>query len=418
MPWWAICLACAVFALPLSGWSPLFAQSINISPCGRSSENDGPENWACLTFDLRADHRARSTRRIAVAEPGRSDEGPELLVYEARIQTDRPISRTLLEARTFLEVERASPLGDARASVGVRAQFETPSRRPGDPSSTFNRTGRRVRLERGSLELGSLAVGYMPSAFYFTPSLSYTTGYATEQSSTLASYTFRQKDGWRITISLEDAKPRHLAEDPWGRYRRGVTIDPVVAVERKFSWGQGQVALAAHPIKAASESGCCGKGGSAVGWAAMAGMEGWFDWSLGSSEFLLNVSASRGALDYLNATNYPADFAIANDGRLHLTRGSAAVLSLGHYWRRSLRNIISLSAVRTSLATDQFRLSVNGKILQAAMEYSFQRGFVAGAELGFHEDILRDRLHGNSEAIRARHLTAVAYIRKRIRLRL
>jgi glycosyltransferase involved in cell wall biosynthesis len=162
---------------------------------------------------------------------------------------------------------------------------------------------------------------------------------------------------------------------------------------------------------------CCGEAkGSALGWAAMGGVEAWIDSKLGGSELLLNIAASKGALDYLNATDYPADFALANDGHLDLTSGGAAVGSIAHYWTPRLRTVLSLSAARTDLRTDRFRLRADGRIAQGAVEYVVRPALILGFELGYYHDRLRDA-RVTETASAAGHTSAVIYVRKRIRKR-
>lgn len=394
------------------------AQISNAPPsCPKEVYKEPQEPWLCFTADVRADHRTRSDRGLAVAEPDRTQDGPQLSIYRARLADERPISRSLFEVRLFGDYQSSTGVGEFRTSVGLRAQLESPPRRPGDPHSSFNRHGRRLRLERVGVSLGGFSAGYLPSAFYFTPSLSYTTGYATEQSTTLVSYTVHPTAKWAVTLSFEDPKPRRIIDPAWGEYRSAFTIDPIVSVNRSFSWGTARVAAAAHPVRGRSHWQCCAPAqGSALGWAAMAGVEAWKDWSFGSSELLLNVSASKGALDYLNATDHPADFAVRADGKVDLTGGVAGVASVGHYWTPKMRTVLSLSAVRTELQTDQFKLQVDGRIAQASAEYMLHKNLIAGVEFGYHHDRLRDPTFASGAAC-AGHVSLVAFMRKRFRTR-
>ena len=399
--------------------APATAQISNAPPsCPKETAAARAPRWFCLTIDLRADRRARSNRAVAVAEPDRDEEGPGLSVYRARLGPDRPISRSLFDTRIFGDIQTDTAAGELRASLGVRAQLETPPRRRHDPANRFNRTGRRLALERASVTLGAWSAGYMPSAFYFTPSLSYTTGYATEQSTTSLAYLARLSDAWSLTLAIEDPEPRRITDSSWGDYRRSTMLDPVLALRRRFRWGTAQLAAAAHPVRASARAPCCGDmKGSAVGWAAMGGVEAWVDSKLGGSELLLNVSASKGALDYLNATDYPADFALANDGHMDLTSGGAAVASIGHYWTPRLRTVLSLSAARTDLRTDRFRLRVDGRIAQGAVEYVVRPALILGFELGYYHDRVRAAGAAEPSAAAAGHTSAVVYVRKRIRKR-
>lgn len=411
-------LLCFAFA-GLTWGAPASAQLSNAPPsCPKETPATREPRWFCLTIDLRADHRARSNRAIAVAEPDRNEEGPGLSVYRARLNPDRPTSRSLFDARIFGDVQTDTAAGELRASLGVRAQLETPPRRRHDTANRFNRTGTRLALERASVTLDGWSAGYMPSAFYFTPSLSYTTGYATEQSTTSLSYVTRLSEDWSLRLAIEDPEPRRITDSAWGDYRASTMLDPVLALQRRFRWGTAQLAAAAHPVRASARAPCCGETkGSAVGWAAMGGVEAWVDSKLGGSELLLNVAASKGALDYLNATDYPADFALANDGSLDLTSGAAAVASIAHSWTPRLRTVLSFSAARTDLRTDRFRLRVDGRLAQGAVEYVVQPTLILGFELGYYHDRVRDAAIAETASAATGHTSAVAYVRKRIRKR-
>jgi hypothetical protein len=377
-----------------------------------------PAGVACiaLSFDLRTDYRARSTRREAVAEPWRDDEGPGLDIYAGRIPGRRPTGRLLVEGRVFAEARVGTASGkDVSALVGVRLQLETPPRRRDRPRSDFERTGRRALLERARIQFGGLSAGYQPSAFYFTPGLTYTTAYAAEQSSTSIQLRARLASDWHVVAAIEDSGRRRLIDRAWGRYRSGSSLDPVIALQKSFAWGNAQIATAVHPIRARATDPCCARvTGHATGWAAMAGVEGWVETAIGSSEFLVNISAADGALDYLNATNYPADFVVETDGKLRTARGYAGVIALANSWTKQVRTIVSISAVRSRLDADRFAFRNAGLIAQLGLEYRAGRQFVIGIEGSYNRDRLRDRVsHVTND-----YLSGVVYIRKRMRLNL
>lgn len=398
--------------------APARAAAQSANPCVEASAENGlPAGAACLSlsFDLRSDYRARSTRREIFVEPDRSDAGPELALGITRIRADRPIARLLVEARPRAELRIGTGSGDpVTASAGLRLQVESPPRRPGD-ANDFLRTGRRALVERLSVEWKGLAVGVLPSAFYFAPGLTYTTAYAAEQSGAAVRYTIAPAQDLRLILSLENGSRRRLVDPAWGSYRGDTDVDPIVAVQKDAGWGTVQLAGGLHPVRAQARApGGAELRGKATGWAVMAAAEGWFEWSLGSGEVSVNLSATRGALDYLNATNYPADFAVDTNGRPRLASGQAGVFALANSWTRRLRTVVSISAVRTALRTERFRLRNNGMIGQAALEFRPNRGLVLGVELGH----IRDRVHDGAGARASnRYWSMVGYVRQRFRAR-
>lgn len=367
---------------------------------------------AGVTLDLRADHRARSNNNAIFAETGRDADGPTLDLSAGRLPPDRPAERTLLEARLFVSVGVPSAAGDVRLTLGARAQLETPPRRRDDPTSAFRRTGRRLLLERASIEVSNFTLGLAPSTFYFTPSLSYTTAYASEQNTTQLAYRFRLPGELLLAVALEDGDRRRVEDAAWGVARGGLSLDPVIALRKTTSWGAMQVAGALHPIRAEASSDCCRRLTSqSIGWAFAAGLEGWFETPLGSSEVLMNAGVSAGALDYLNATNYPADFLIESNGRIGLSRARALVLSAGNHFGRQIRAVVSFSRVVTEITGERFRFRTASNLVQASLEYIPRRGTVAGIELIWSRDEAR-----SVDGVSAHHrlFTAVAYLRVRL----
>lgn len=367
---------------------------------------------ARLTLDLRADYRTRSSRSEIFVDTGRDEDGPLVDVSLGRLPPNRPLGRALAEARIFVNVGVPSPAGPVQLTLGARAQLETPPRRPDDPVSSFRRTGRRLLLERATVEVGALTAGFGPSTFYFTPSLSYTTAYASEQNVTQIAYRFALPDNASLALALEDGRRRRVEDPAWGRSRGGLSIDPVVALRKTTPWGAMQIAGALHPVRAQATPECCRRvTGDSMGWAVSGGLEGYFETGLGSSELLVNLGTSAGALDYLNATNYPADYALSATGRVHLTRARALVVSAGNYFNRHLHAILSFSRVETELDAERFRLRTAGNIVQAALEYSPRRGSLLGVELSWSRD---ESAAAGAPRVANSLFTAVAYFRIRL----
>ena len=376
-----------------------------------------PGTATCLAIagDLKVDYRQRFSRKDIFAEAERDETGPHVSYELGRLPPDRSLGRSRTELKTFFNTMTPTDFGVLSTSIGFKSQVETPPRNPSDPVNEFNRTGKRTILERASIQLGGFSAGYMPSFFDFTPSLSYTTAYASEQNTTVLAYTHRIPGVVDLTLSAEDGSERRLADPVWGSYRDARAPDTVIAARKPFDWGNIKVAAAAHPVSAISIADCCGvMEGRSLGWAAMAGVEGWFDIGNMSSEILLNVALARGGLSYLNATNQPADFAVSADGRVFLTDGRAAVAAYAHWWTKQIRTVFTLSAFETSLDTDSMRWRTSGSIMQAALELVPRRGFVMGVEVNYHQDRAQG---GNQTVLRApvsnEFLSSVVFMRTR-----
>ena len=341
--------------------------------------------------DVRAAYRLRSSPAEILTEAERDTNGPRVSYYAGSLGADRPLGKSLAETKTFLNTATATDLGALSTSVGLKIKVETPARLSLDLGEGANSISRRTLVDRASIQLGGLSVGYMPSFFNFTPSLTYTTAYASEQSATLVAYTQSIAGATDITFSLEKADVPGVADPVWGTYGKSEAPDAVVSLRRKFGWGSAQIAAAAHPVHSTGGIACCGHGEHReLGWAAMAGIEGWFELPGGmASEILLNATLSKGALGYLNATNYPADFALSPDGRMFLTDGQAVVVSYGHWWTKTVRNVFSVSAFQTNLETDIMRWVTSGSLVQGALEFVPRRGAALGVEVNYHRDEAR-----------------------------
>jgi hypothetical protein len=350
----------------------------------------GSSTCIAMTADAKNEHRRRSSRKEIILEPFRDERGPQVAYRLGRLPDSFPLERYRSEVKLFVNAATMTEYGLLTTSVGLKPQFDSPPRRPNDPNDEFNQTGRRTLLERASIKLGSLSAGYMPSFFDFTPSLSFTTAFASEQNTTLIAFTHKVAGAVDLTLSLEDGTPRRITDPAWGEYRGQQSPDVVASARRNFDWGNLHAAVAAHPVRAVALADCCAPVfGNELGWAAMAGAEGWFDLGDMSGEFLFNVAASKGALDYLNVTNYPADFALAADGRVFLTESQALVASYAHYWTRQVRTVVTASGFRTRLETNTFTLKTEGLLLQGALEFIPRRGFVVGVEVNYHDDGVR-----------------------------
>ncbi|HEX2727969.1 MAG TPA: porin [Beijerinckiaceae bacterium] len=357
-----------------------------------------PGMAACVALagDLKVDYRQRFSRQEIFAEPQRDTTGPHIAYELGRLPEDRSLGRSRTELKTFFNTITPTEFGMLSTSIGFKSQVETPPRNPNDLVNEFNRTGKRTILERASIQLGGFSAGYMPSFFDFTPSLSYTTAYASEINTTVLAYTHRIPGIIDLTLSAEDGSERRLADPVWGSYRDARAPDTVIAARKPLDWGNIKVAAAAHPVSAMAVAECCGVAeGRDLGWAAMVGIEGWFDVGSMSSEILLNVALARGGLSYLGATNQPADFAVSAHGRVFLTDGRAAVAAYAHWWTKQIRTVFTFSAYETSLDTDSMRWRTSGSITQAALELVPRRGFVMGVEVNYHQD----RAQGGDQAV-------------------
>lgn len=376
----------------------------------------GTSTCMMLRVDMKNDHRRRSSRKELLIEPDRDETGPRLFYHVGRLAPDRPIGRTLSEVKAFVNTATETEYGTLATSVGWKAQIESPPRRPSDPFDPFNRTGERTLLERASIRLGGLSAGFMPSFFDFpTASLSYTTAYASETNTSLVAYTRRLFGSIDGTISLEDGSARRVVDRAWGEYAGQRAPDVVAALNGNFDWGSIHVAAAIHPVRAFAPTGCCGEGGRAMGFAATAGIEHWFDLGAGmSGDILLAAAATRGGLDYLNASNYPAALAVSRTGRVYLTEGGSFVASYLHKWTNEVRTVVTASKFRTRLDTETFELRTEGLLLQAALDYMPVRGLSTGIELNLY----RDRARGSDAGVAAppaanRYTTGVLYMRRR-----
>ena len=369
--------------------------------------------------DVKTDYRVRSTRKENSVETDHDQSGPRLTYALGVLGPDRPVARHLVEVKPILSVAALTDYGPFTGSFGFKYQRESPPRRPSDPINEFNRTGERLLVERASVQFAGITVGVMPSFFDFTPSLSYTTLYASEQSVPLIAYTYKA-GSTDFTLAVENGSYRHLAESPWGAYRsQRFASDLVGSIRKRFAWGNVQVATAAHPVRVFQPLGCCAPAsGEALGWAAMAGVEAWFDVADMSGELLLNVGAAKGALTYLAATNYPADFALSRNGTVFLTEAQTIVASYAHWWTKEVRTVFTLSGFRTRLDTDTFRLRTEGLRLQGAIEFYPQfvprRRLLFGVEVNYHDE----RVSGVDAGIPGpvadnRYVSAVLYARHR-----
>jgi hypothetical protein len=376
----------------------------------------GTDTCVLLTGLFKTDYWARSTRREIFVEPARGERGPEVKYHVGDLSAERPTARWLLESRAFVKTSSMTDLGELSTWVGVKAQSETPPRKPKDLSNEFNRTGERIVLERASVSFNGFSLGYMPSFFDFTPSLAYSTLYASEQNAILAAYTHRVAGSLDLTLSLEDGRLRELIDPAWGSYDRSYGFDVVASAKNHFKWGKVQVAAAVRPITAVARDPCCtAASGDAIGWAVMGGVESWLDVGPVGGELLLNAGVARGGLSYLGVTNHPADFAVSADNRLFLTDARAFVVSYAHYWTKKFRSIATVSGFSTSLDSDSLTWKTDGIHLQGALEYMPRKGLVAGIELNYRDEKVKDEAAKLASTPWAsnRYVVSVVYARHR-----
>ena len=375
---------------------------------------------ACLSFrtDIKTDYRARSSRKELSVDADRDASGALLSYSLATLGPDRPLARHLFEFKPLLNFALLTDQGPLVTSFGFKYQLETPPRRPGDPTNSFNRTGERTVLEHANVRFWNVMVGVAPSFFDFTPTLGYTTLYASEQSGLLAAYT--HKIGTTdISVALEDGSYRRLTESAWGAYQtRQFAPDVVGQIRKRFPWGTVQTAAAVHPVRAIQPAVCCEQvRGEAVGFAVMGGIEAWFDVAGMSAELLLNGGFARGSLSYLGVTNYPADFAISRSGAVFLTDSQAIVAAYAHWWTKQFRTVFTFSGFRTKLDTDTFRLSTEGLRLQGAFEYYPQfvprRRLLLGIEINYHDESVGGASGTSIGRVGNRYFSSLGYARYR-----
>jgi hypothetical protein len=375
-----------------------------------------PDTDTCIRLmrlDMKTDYRQRSTRKELFVEPDRDESGPLVNISRGELPRDRPIGRALSEMKAFVDTRTETDFGPLIATLGWKIQIEGPARRPNDPNNEFNRTGVRGLPERASIQLGGFTAGYRPSFFDFsTASLSYTTAYASETSTNVLAYTKTLPAGWSATVALEDPQARRVFDAAWGQYSSR-TPSVVTALDGSFSWGAVHLAAATHPVRGVSPT---GEVGSRMGYAATAAIEHWFDLSFGmSGDVLVSATTTRGGLSYLNASNYPADFAISPDGVVDLTAGSSFVVSYLHAWTKQLRSIFTVSKFWTSLETRAFNLKTDGLLLQANLDYRLASGLSIGLEVNSYHDTARTSGGGRqADQVANSYLTGLLYLRRKL----
>ncbi len=76
--------------------------------------------------------------------------------------------------------------------------------------------------------------------------------------------------------------------------------------------------------------------------------------------------------------------------------------------------MLTASAFQTKLETDTFGLRTQGLLLQGALEWVPQRGFVAGVEMNYHDDTARGRgTPSGLSSVRGDFVSGVLYLRTR-----
>ncbi len=409
----------------LAAWvwlaSPIHAVAAEVG--NESCRNLGPYYYSvpgvpgCWFFrtDAKAARGATSTPYAIDVTPRRNAKGPGVSYGSVELGPDRPLATWQFELKPLLGLVLPTEYGPLSLWLGAKAQLETPPRKPNDPADHFKRTGERVLLDRTGLEFAGFTFGVMPSFFDFTPSLAYTTLYASELSLPLAAYTFKigRTD---FTLSIEDGSERQFDDAAWGVYRNRISPDVVIAARNRQGWGATKLAAAIHPVRAYEPLGRSSAAG--VGWATLAGLESWFDVGDRSAEFLINIGASKGALSYLGVSDYPADVVFGTDGRLYLNEAQAAVISGALWWTKSLRSILTLSAYRTDLDADTFSLRTSATQIQTAFEFypDFvpRRALLAGIEISYHWDRVQGTgANSLSDSVSNRYFTTLIYSRLR-----
>lgn len=410
-----------VVAASLYLHSSSYADDKSADSCPKRPYYYAVPNVGCVfsRTDVKGAHWQNSTRTVIDVEPGRNAKGPILFFARSQLGLDRPTATWLGELKSQLSVTTETAYGPLTISFGGKAQFVTPPLKPNDPNNVFNRTGERVVLERAGVEFLGFAMGIMPSYFDFTPSLSFTTLYASEASVPLVAYTY--KFGTTdLTVSAENGSYRELTDPLWGNYASSGHADLVGAIKKRFDWGNIKFAAALHPVRAVQSDSCCTQtSGEALGWAALGGVETWFDFGRYSTEFLANVGAATGGLSYLGVTDYPADFAIMNNGTPFLSSAQAAVISGALWWTKEYRSVVTWSGYKTDLATPTFRLNTRAMQAQVAFEYYPSivphRGLLFGVEVSYHDE----HVDGSSAGIPGapvgnRYVTTLIYTRLRL----
>lgn len=411
-------VAGSVWPLSILLWSAFAADAGAAAPLhgrcdlGSRLRVEIDESCGAARVAVRVDHRARSTQRELFVEAEQLEEGGPAVSYRlGRIRPSRPIRRTLYELRAAFEASSPTPGGDLRSAFGFKAQLENPPRRPGERATAFQRNGRQVLVERATLSYAGVTAGLAPSIYNFTPTLGYSTPYATEQVVGLIAYS-RHAAGVTATLAVEEQRRRRVAESAWGTYGKGTSADLVATVRNSQPWGVVQASAALHPVRGVAPSAVTTD--RATGWAAGLGYEHWFETAGASHGIVVNGSVSRGALDYLGLGNFPADLAVTANGALALNAGRSVVVSYSRSWSHTLQSAVTASAYSTSLGAPGFEWRTRGMLLQATTDWALAPGLHVGVELNRHADSVQGgRSDGPRQALGNRYYSGVLYARLR-----
>ena len=377
-------------------------------------------NIGCLysRTDVKTAYWQDEARSVIEVQPGRNNKGPTVASTRRQLGAAESGATWLAEVKSLLRVTAATPYGPVTTSLGGKLQIRTQPFSPSDFINAFNETDERFLLERASVEFAGFSLGLMPSVFDFTPTLSYTTSYASELSVPLLAYTY-QIGTTDFTLSAENGSYRETTEPLWGHYTSRAQIDFVGAVRKRFDWGNLKLAVAAHPVSVSQPDWCCRRAAyDEIGWAALAGIETWFEIGGYSTEFLANVGAAKGGLSYLGLTNFPADFAIMRGGDLGLSTAQAAVFSAALWWTKEFRTVVTWSGYKSTIDMPSFSLNTRAMQAQAAFEYYPsavpRRGLLFGFEVSYHDEHTggaSDKIAG--EPVSNSYVTTLLYTRMR-----
>jgi hypothetical protein len=377
-------------------------------------------NVGCLysRTDAKAAYWQDEARAVIEVQPGHNNKGPTVVSTRRQLGANESGATWLAEVKSLLSVTAATPYGPVTTSLGGKIQIRTQPSSPDDFINAFNERDERFVLERAGVEFAGFSLGLMPSVFDFTPTLSYTTSYASELSVPLLAYTY-QIGTTDFTLSVENGSYRETADPLWGKYTSRAQTDFVGAVRKRFDWGNLKFAAAAHPVSVSQPDWCCTRApDNGIGWAALAGVETWFEIGGYSTEFLANVGAAKGGLSYLGLTDFPADFAIMRSGDLGLSTAQAAVISAALWWTKELRTVLTGSGYKSTIDMPTFSLTTRAMQAQAAFEYYPstvpRRGLLFGFEVSYHDEHTggaSDKIAG--EPVSNSYITTLLYTRMR-----
>lgn len=374
-----------------------------------------PAMDVCLktTIDLVAEVKADMAREDIYIETERLLGTPNAR-YE-KVKFDRNDDRTISRVDPRIAFMTVTKVGESPLvsyfSMRFSPNLTAASLRDG---GHFDQSG---TIDQAWIKYSGVTAGRHSSYFDFTPGYTYVGGYASQRTLNLFAYTHQFQNTGSISVSVEDANERRVADGFWAAYA-GQRLPDVVAQARYTpKWGIIHASAALHQIND-------GLGGrTAYGYALSSGVEYRQKWSelfgAGSSDmygrFLLSGTYAKGALDYLGIPRFGTDYVTGSDGRIDKTTGYSAVLSYEHVWRPNFKTTLAYSVFSLSSTLPDFEFKARGSLIQAGAEYMPVPGLMVGTEIDYYRDSVRSGLFG-ATGVRdtVGNFTGFAYVRRRI----